>query len=69
MECRRENLPIEHLEVGSQVKHRPLYFELPLLSFLAFFFGTGSEILLPLQLFSFWRPLCMVYFFLHMRLI
>lgn len=24
MECRRENLPIEHLEVGSQVRHPPL---------------------------------------------
>lgn len=23
MECRRENLPIEHLEVGSQVRHPP----------------------------------------------
>ena len=23
MECRRENLPIEHLEIGSQVKHPP----------------------------------------------
>ena len=25
MECRMENLPIEHLEIGSQVKHPPSF--------------------------------------------